>query len=175
MTNAHLSNQQGLKSETLISQRVNDNDTAEKNRRRPLTWTMFGPCRRGIPHIQRAVFSSMTQRVNHPGPPLLHKNPMSDPQWSAGDLVTVAPKPWGATFDPPSLDCEPDKNGIVHHFLNSSGIYHHKVRTKTWNLQENWYSQEINMSASCGPAHSATLIINIKPSEKKATSNKKKI
>ena len=59
MTKIHLSNQQGLKSETLIFQRVNGDDTAEKNRRRPLTWMMFGPCRRGIPHIQRTVFSSM--------------------------------------------------------------------------------------------------------------------
>ena len=72
----------------------------------------------------------MTQRANHAGPPLLHKNPMSDPQRSAGDLVMVAPEPWDATSDPPSLDCEPDKNGIIHHFLNSSGIYHHEIRTK---------------------------------------------
>ena len=130
MTKAHLSNQQGLKSKTLISQRVDDNDTTEKNRRRPLTWTMFGPCRRGIPCIQQAVFSSMTQRANHAGPPLLHKNPMSDPQRSAGDLVTVTPKPWGATSDSPSLDCKPDKNGIIHHSLNSSGTSHHETRTK---------------------------------------------
>ena len=121
MTQAHLSNQQGLKSETLISQRVDDDDTAEKNRRRPLTWMMFGPCRRGIPRIQRAVFSSRTQRANHAGPPLLLKNPMSDPWRSAGDLVIVTPEPWGATSDSPSLDCEPDKNGIIHHSLNSSG------------------------------------------------------
>ena len=97
MTKAHLSNQQGLKSEMLIFQRVDDDNTAEKNRRRPLTWTMFGPCRRGIPHIQRTVFSSMTQQANHAGPPLLHKNPMSDPRRLAGDLITVAPESWGAT------------------------------------------------------------------------------
>ena len=104
-------------------------DTAEKIRR-PLTWMMFVPCRRGIPCIQRTVFSSITHRANHAGPPLLHKNPMSDPQRSAGDLVTVAPKPWGATSNPPSLDCKPDKNGIIHHSLNSSGTYHHKIKIK---------------------------------------------
>ena len=130
MTNAHLSSQQGLKSETLISQRVNDGDTAEKNRRRPLTWTMFGPCRRGIPRIQQTVFSSITHRANHAGPPLLHKNPISNPRRSAGDLVTVAPEPWGATSNPPSIDSKPDKNGIIHHSLNSSGTYHHKIRIK---------------------------------------------
>ena len=137
MTKAHLSNQQGLKSETLIFQRVNDDDTAEKNRRRSLTWTMFGPCRRGIPRIQRTVFSSMTQRANHAGPPLLHKNPMSNPRRSAGDLVTAAPESWGVTSNPPSLDCKPDKNGIIHHSLHSSGTYHYKIRIKIWNLQEN--------------------------------------
>ena len=137
MTKAHLSNQQGLKSETLIFQRVDNDDTAEKNRRRSLTWMMFGPCRRGIPRIQRTVFSSMTQRANHAGPPLLHKNPMSDPRRSAGDLITAAPESWGATSDPPSLDCKPDKNGIIHHSLHSSGTYHYKIRIKIWNLQEN--------------------------------------
>ena len=130
MTNAHLSSQQGLKCKTFISQRVDDDDTAEKNRRRPLTWTMFSPCRRGIPRIQRTVFSSMAHRANHAGPPLLHGNPVSDPWRSAGDLVAVAPEPWGATSDPPSLDCKPDKNGIIHHSLNSSGTYHHKIRIK---------------------------------------------
>ena len=55
---------------------------------------------------------------------------MSDPQRSAGELVTVVPKLWGATSDPPSLDCKPDKNGIIHHSLNSSGTYHHKIRIK---------------------------------------------
>ena len=80
MTKAHLSNQQGLKSEMLISQRAADDDAAEKNRRRPLTLTMFGSCRRGIPRTQQTVFSSMTQQANHAGPLLLHKNPMSDSQ-----------------------------------------------------------------------------------------------
>ena len=72
MTKAHLSNQQRLKSETLISQRADNDAAAEKNRRRPLTWMMFGSCRRGIPCTQQTVFSSMTQRANHAGPPLLH-------------------------------------------------------------------------------------------------------
>ena len=137
MTKAHLSNQQGLKSETLIFQRVDEDDTAEKNRRRPLTWTMLGPCRRGIPRIQQTVFSSTTQRANHAGPLLLHKNLMSDPWQSAGDLITAAPESWGATSDPPSLDCKPDKNGIIHHPLHSSGTYHYKIRIKIWNLQDN--------------------------------------
>ena len=127
MTKAHLSNQQGLKSETLISQRANNDDTAEKNRRRPLNWTMFGSCRRGIPHTQRTAFSSMTQRANHAGPPLLHKNPMSDPWQSAGDLVTAAPEPLGVTSDPPSLNCKPDNKGIIHHPLHSSRTYHYKI------------------------------------------------
>ena len=127
MTKAHLSNQQGLKSEMLISQRADDDDALEKNRRRPLTWMMFGSCRRGIPHTQRTVFSSMTQRANHAGPPLLHKNPMFDPRRSAGDLVTATPEPWGVTSDPTSLDCKPDNNGIIHHSLHSSGTYHHKI------------------------------------------------
>ena len=100
------------KSKMLISQRVNDDDATEKNRRRPLTWMIFGPCRRGIPHIQRAVFSSMTQRANHARPPLLHKNLMSDPWRSAGDLITVALEPWGVTSNPPSLDSKPDKRGL---------------------------------------------------------------
>ena len=127
MTKAHLSNQQGLKSETLISQRADDDDATEKNRRRPLTWTMFGSCRRGIPCTQQTVFSSMTQRANHAGPPLLHKNPMSDPRRSAGDLVTATPEPWGVTSDPPSHNCKPDNKGIIHHPLHSSGTYHHKI------------------------------------------------
>ena len=127
MTKAHLSNQQGLKSETLISQRAHDDDTAEKNRRRPLTWTIFGSYRRGIPCTQQTVFSSMTQRANHAGPPLLHKNPMSDSQRSAGDLITATAEPWGVTSDPPSLDCKPDNKGILHHPLHSSGTYHHKI------------------------------------------------
>ena len=122
MTKAHLSNQQGLKSKTLISQRADDDD-----RRRPLTWMMFGSCRRGIPHTQRTVFSSMTQQANHAEPPLLHKNPMSDLRRSAGDLATATPEPWGATSDPPSLDCKPDNKGIIHHPLHSSGTYHHKI------------------------------------------------
>ena len=136
MINAHLSNQRGLKSETLISQRVDNDDAAEKNRRGPLTWMMFGPCRRGIPHMQQAASSSMTQQANHAGPPLLHKNPMSDPWRLAGDLITVALEPWGATSDPPSLDSEPDKIGIIHHLFNSSGTYHHEFRTKTGKLQK---------------------------------------
>ena len=167
MTKAHLSNQQELRSEMLISQRVDDNDTAEKNRRRPLTWTMFGPCRRGIPRIQRTVFSSMTQQANHARPPLLHKNPMSDPWRSAGDLITAAPESWGATSNPPSLDCKPDKKGIIHHPLHSSGTYHYKIKIKIWNLQENSHSRGIHTSASRGPAHGATLIINDMPTKKK--------
>ena len=167
MTKAHLSNQQGLKSETLISQRVNDDNTAEKNRRRPLTWMMFGPCRRGIPHIQQTVFSSMTQLANHAGPLLLHKNPMSDPRRSAGDLVTAAPESCGVTSNPPSLDCKPDKKGIIHHPLHSSRTYHYKIKIKIWNLQENSHSRGIHTSVSCGPAHGATLIINDMPAKKK--------
>ena len=73
MTNAHLNSHQYLKSEMLTSQKDgNDDDNAEKNKtkttnlddvwpkQKPLTWMMFGPCRRGIPHIQQTVFSSIT-------------------------------------------------------------------------------------------------------------------
>ena len=79
---------------------------------------MFGPCRRGIPHIQRTVFSSITHLANHAGPPLLHKNPMSDPRRLAGDLTTVvALELWGVTSNPPSLDCDPYKDmRNIHHF-----------------------------------------------------------
>ena len=100
---------------------------------------------------------------------------MSNPRRSAGDLITAAPESWGVTSDPPSLDCKLDKNGIIHHSLHSSGTYHYKIRIKIWNLQENRHSQGIHTSASCGPAHGATLIINDMPAKNKTTNNKKKI
>ena len=91
---------------------------------------------------------------------------MSDPRQLAGDLVTAAPESWGATSDPPSLDCKPDKRGIIHHPLYSSGTYHYKIKIKIWNLQENSHSWGIHTSASRGPAHSAKLIINDMPTKK---------
>ena len=116
----------------------------------------------------------MTQRANHAGPPLLHKNPMSDPRQLAGDLITAAPESWGVTSDPPSLNCKPDKNGIIHHSLHSSGAHHYKIRIKIWNLQENRHSQGIHTSASRGPAHGATLIINDLPAKRKPPIIKRK-
>ena len=100
---------------------------------------------------------------------------MSDPQRSAGDLITAAPESWDATSNPPSLNCKPDKKGIIHHPLHSSGTYHYKIKIKIWNLPENSHSRGIHTSASHGAAHGATLIINDMPTKKKITSNKKKI
>ena len=94
---------------------------------------MFGPCRGGIPHIQQTAFSSITHRANHDGPPLLQKKPMSNPRRSAGDLTAVvAPGLQSATSNPPSLDCNPDKNiRNIHHFEISSGAYHHRYKLST--------------------------------------------
>ena len=98
----------------------------KRTKQKPLTWMMFGPCRRGIPCIQQTVFSSITHRANHNGPPLLQKKPLSDPRRLAGDLTTVvAPGLQGATSNPPSLDCNPDKNiRNIHHFKTSSRACH---------------------------------------------------
>ena len=94
---------------------------------------MFGPSRRGIPRMQWTAFSPITHCANHDGPPLSQKKLMSDPQRSAGDLTAVvAPRLWGVTSNPPSLDCKSDNNiKNVHHFGISNGAYHHRYKLKT--------------------------------------------
>ena len=105
----------------------------KRTKQKPLTWMMFGPCRRGIPRIQRTAFSSITHQANHDGPLLLQKKPMSNPWQSAGDLTAVvAPGLRSATSNPPSLDCNPDKSiRNIHHFKTSSGACHHRYKLST--------------------------------------------
>ena len=98
---------------------------------------------------------------------------MSDPRRLAGDLITAS-----HGVRPPTLllsIADLTKRGLFIIPYIAAGHTITKLKLRYGTCKKNLHSRGIHTSASRGPAHGVTLIINDMPTKKKTTSNEKKI
>ena len=75
--------------------------TLQEKTKFTLTCTTLSPCGiRGIPKMRQHLFSIWTHWANRNDPPLLHKNPTSDPQQPASEakaILAIGPRGWATS------------------------------------------------------------------------------